>query len=57
MEKIIENGEELNVTRIGIENLLILGMVYYCPDCGFYHCVNGFTLNDIETTIKAKKVQ
>jgi len=47
MITILENGQELKVNL----NSKINKMIYYCNECGFYHCNDDITLNIIEAAI------
>jgi len=44
MITILENGEELKINS----NEKINSMIYYCNECGFYHCNEGVDLDMIE---------
>jgi hypothetical protein len=57
MKKIIENGEEMEITDEQAARLVAADMIYSC-DCGegFYHLEIGLNFNDVESFLKGHPI-
>ena len=53
MITILDNFEELQISKIYRRRLKKDGLIYFCKECKhFYHPHDGHSLNDIELKIK-----
>lgn len=49
---IVENGEEMTVTRYQAKKLSNQKLIYYCRSCRVYHISDGKTWNDVDVEIE-----
>jgi methionine synthase II (cobalamin-independent) len=52
-QKILENGEEIEVSNEEILKLKEMKLIYFCPDCNLYHTEEDLSINDIENILKS----